>query len=184
MPQPSHPSKQRINSLNVGLLGEAVTAQWLKAQGWEILHQRWRCTWGELDLIARTPESEAGIFLVFVEVKTRRPDNWDDDGLLAITPKKQAKLWKAAEAFLATYPQWSELACRFDVVLVSCQPIKGQDTGEGYGGRSGGDFSGKGHLEVCLREDRALTQSTFSEPMILEGYELRVRDHICSAFGG
>lgn len=31
-------------------------AQWLQTQNWLILHQRWRCRWGEIDLIAQSAE--------------------------------------------------------------------------------------------------------------------------------
>lgn len=35
-------------------------AQWLQTQNWLILHQRWRCRWGEIDLIAQPAESGTG----------------------------------------------------------------------------------------------------------------------------
>ena len=38
---------------DIGELGEQLVAEWLQTQGWVILHHRWRCRWGEIDLIAR-----------------------------------------------------------------------------------------------------------------------------------
>jgi len=43
----THPNRQAI-----GELGEALVAHWLAAHGWVVCHQRWRCRWGELDLVA------------------------------------------------------------------------------------------------------------------------------------
>jgi len=101
---------------DIGVLGEDFIAQWLQSDGWQILHRRWRCPWGEIDLIANNCAS-----LAFVEVKTRRARSWDAGGLLAITPQKQSKIWKTAGCFLATYPEFGDYACRFDVALVHCE---------------------------------------------------------------
>lgn len=103
--------------VSLGELGEQVTAQWLQNQGWDILASRWRCRWGELDLVAYNLTRE----LIFVEVKTRQNKNWDADGLCAITPQKQRKLYRTAQMFLSAYPQFSELACRFDLALVKAR---------------------------------------------------------------
>ncbi len=99
----------------IGQLGEQLVAKWLEARGGLILHSRWRCRWGEIDLIVQQPCST----ISFVEVKTRSPHNWDADGMLAITPQKQAKLWQTAEMFLSQSPSLASFPCRFDVVLVS-----------------------------------------------------------------
>lgn len=130
----------------VGLLGEAIAAQWVLTYGWHILHHRWHCRWGELDLITQDftlptdsqkyigPNTRYSIGkqipyyapnssqqLVFIEVKTRSLKNWDANGLMAITPKKQQKLWKTAEFFLATFPQYANAPCRFDLMLIRYQ---------------------------------------------------------------
>jgi putative endonuclease len=107
--------------LDRGQLGETWVAEWLQQQGWLILQRRWRCKWGELDLVAAQGTATRPTCLAFVEVKTRSSGNWDADGALAVTAQKQAKLWKAAQLFLLQHPNWAELPCRFDVALVNCR---------------------------------------------------------------
>jgi putative endonuclease len=118
--------------MNTGELGEEVVAQWLISCGNELLHRRWRSRGGEIDLIAieridgKFGASES---LLFIEVKTRNPRNWDEDGLLAIDERKQAKLISTASLFLAKHPQLAEYPCRFDVAIVRHQPIHHQIVG-------------------------------------------------------
>ncbi|TVQ42755.1 MAG: YraN family protein [Gloeocapsa sp. DLM2.Bin57] len=100
----------------IGKLGEKFVAQYLENKGWTILQQRWRCPWGEIDLIAQIQVNSPQI--AFIEVKTRQQFNCDRDGLLAITPQKQRKIWQTANAFLSDYPHLADLPCRFDVALV------------------------------------------------------------------
>jgi putative endonuclease len=128
MPQLSSNKAAKQASLAKGALAEALVAQWLVEQGWEILEKRWHCRMGELDLVAyRRPGcSKVPANLAFVEVKARSSGNWDADGMLAVNAQKQAKLWRSAQLFLATYPALAELPCSFDVALVHCRRIAGQ----------------------------------------------------------
>lgn len=98
---------------DIGVLGEDLTANWLKSQGQIILHQRWRSRYGEIDLIAQFPQG-----LSFIEVKTRKSYNLDEDGKLTINSKKQAKILQTAELFLAQYPEFTDFPCRFDVAII------------------------------------------------------------------
>ena len=104
--------------MNSGKLGEEVVAQWLIERGGEILHRRWRWKRGEIDLIAIESNT-----LLFIEVKTRNGRSWDLNGLLSITPQKQARIVQTAELFLVKYPDLLEYSCRFDVAIVRHQSI-------------------------------------------------------------
>ncbi len=79
--------------------------------GYEILSSNFRTRDGEVDLIAR----EDGQF-VFVEVKTRLGRSYGI-GEEAITPTKQARLVKAAQAWLQEQGQ-AGADWRIDVVIV------------------------------------------------------------------
>lgn len=98
----------------LGNLGENLVAELLKAQGWQILATQWHCRWGELDIVACDRQ-----WLIFVEVKTRSPNNWDLNGALAISKSKQKKIHLSALDFLRWHPQLCDLSCRFDVALVT-----------------------------------------------------------------
>jgi len=50
----------------LGIYGERLAADYLISLGYEILERNWRCSVGEIDLIARDKDR-----WVFVEVKTR-----------------------------------------------------------------------------------------------------------------
>lgn len=145
---------QNSNSRNLGWLGERLVAVWLQDRGWQILHHRWRCRWGELDLIAQNEQT-----IAFVEVKTRRAKNWDADGLLAIAPSKQAKLIQSAQLFLTEHPDFADCPCRFDVALVRGDRVVS------HGG------------ETTLPRSLALGQ-----PACVGEYRLCLHDYIPAAF--
>jgi putative endonuclease len=110
-------SKSNLNG-KIGRLGEQLVSQWLEERDWQVLHRRWLCRWGEIDLIAQAKQSST---IAFVEIKTRSTGNWDLEGILAINARKQAKICRTAALFLSKYPHFAELNCRFDVALVSCR---------------------------------------------------------------
>lgn len=95
----------------LGDCGEKVVADCLTARGFRILARQWRCRWGEIDIIARTPQG----IVCFVEVKTRAgPDNaWIRE---AVTPAKQRRIRNAASVYLAQ--ENLDCPCRFDVAEI------------------------------------------------------------------
>jgi putative endonuclease len=108
----------RLTQQVLGARGEDLVTRWLLQEGWSILQRRWRCRWGELDVVAYRSDGRSRGLLIFVEVKTRSDGNWDADGRLAVTPQKQEKLQQAAALFLTRHPHLTDVDCRFDVALV------------------------------------------------------------------
>lgn len=92
--------------------GEALAARYLEERGYQILARQWRCRFGELDLVARSPEG----VLCFVEVKRRGKGSI---GLPreAVTPAKQKRLRLAAQSYLAACGL-DDVPARFDVAEV------------------------------------------------------------------
>lgn len=107
--------KQRAYQL--GMDAELLAAQFLEQSGMEVLALRYRNAGGEIDLLARD-----GNTIVVVEVKARATR---DDGLYSITPAKQKRLARAAEALLQETEKFAGLgkACdlniRFDAVVIA-----------------------------------------------------------------
>jgi putative endonuclease len=171
---------------SIGILGEDLVVEWLLSTGWEILHRRFSCRWGEIDIVAqfedKGEEGDKGTMgqgdscqdsfqhlrlpikhsmkhsiLTFVEVKTRSSGNWDAGGRNAITPQKQAKLWRTAGMFLADHSDKADYSCQFDVAIVYCKPRSKNLTG------------------VRVAEEALASLS-------VDGYELLLQEYISAAF--
>src|SRR4051812_22256366 len=95
----------------LGRAGEDEAERLYKRMGFEVLERNYRCSQGEIDLVARR-----GGLLVFCEVKTRRTDAF---GLPAeaVGYVKQQRIKRLAGHWLATRRCRSS-QIRFDVVSV------------------------------------------------------------------
>jgi putative endonuclease len=100
----------------IGRYGEQVAARHLTEAGLTILARNWRCTSGELDIVARD-----GKVLVFCEVKTRSSTRFGRPAE-AVVGAKAARLRRLAACYLAEQRTadpaafWPDV--RFDVVSV------------------------------------------------------------------
>ena len=88
---------------------EQVAAGYLQRKGLALIETRYRCRWGEIDLVLRDRDT-----LVFTEVKLRSSGAFGG-AAYSVGPRKQARIIAAARHYLAGK---REVPCRFDVVLL------------------------------------------------------------------
>ena len=104
-------SPARVAAFRTGLSAETRASAYLMAKGYRILAKRFRTPYGEIDLVARKRH-----LLAFVEVKARASL---DDAAYAVTPRQQARIIAAAEAWLMAHPEHAEFELRFDAMLIA-----------------------------------------------------------------
>jgi len=101
---------------NTGLMGEQMAKEYLLKKGFSILHQNWRHSHWEVDVIASIKNT-----LHFIEVKTRRTQKFgypEND----VSKKKIENLINASEEYLFLNPQWKLI--QFDVLSITIQKNK------------------------------------------------------------
>lgn len=94
----------------LGKQGEDIAVQYLTDKGYEILERNWRNIHKEVDIIAKD-----GQFLVFVEVKARRSNEYGEPDL-AVTKRKQRMLIAAANAYITRNKL--DVETRFDIISI------------------------------------------------------------------
>lgn len=99
-----------VKHKKTGAKGEEIAAEFLKNNGYNILHTNWVAGKKEVDIIATLED-----LLIFVEVKTRRDFTFGYPEE-AVNAKKQSYLKLAADAFLETNIQYLKL--RFDIISI------------------------------------------------------------------
>jgi len=96
-----------------GRRAEELAAEFLRAQGFEILQRNYLRRLGELDVIARRAD-----LLVIAEVRTRSSAAFGG-AAASVDRRKQQRITRAATALLQQRADLARLAVRFDVVVVS-----------------------------------------------------------------
>lgn len=96
----------------LGAWGQKQCEKFYKSKGCRTLARNFLCSTGEIDLVM----AESGGTVVFVEVKTRRGEDYADAESSITFPKKQ-RMTKAAKLFVRKY-KLENYPLRFDVVMV------------------------------------------------------------------
>lgn len=101
-----------VTAYKRGLQGEAVAISFLKLNGYDILHQRYKTAYGEIDIIALLGE-----MLVCIEVKTRSTANLS---LQSVQSKQKERIMRAYLYFIQNNSEYMNYPVRFDVIV--CTP--------------------------------------------------------------
>ena len=101
--------------LDLGSLGERLALKKIKRMGYKCIEKNYRCSLGEIDLIAKDRDC-----LVFIEIKTRR-GRTIGYAKEAVTPKKIRQISKVALTYMKAN-NCCDTKARFDVIAVN---IKG-----------------------------------------------------------
>lgn len=99
------------NHNQLGKEGEALARAWLLQRGFAILHQNWRHSHYEVDIVATHNN-----ILHFVEVKTRRSTRFGEPEE-SVNRNKIRRLLKAGAAYQYEYPQWKRV--QYDVLSIT-----------------------------------------------------------------
>jgi putative endonuclease len=97
--------------LDLGRRGEALALKKIKSFGYQCIATNYRCSLGEVDLIAKDGDT-----IVFIEIKTRKGRSLGY-AKEAIHEKKKRQLSKVALAYLKNNGLFGSKA-RFDVVAI------------------------------------------------------------------
>ena len=103
-------SARGSRSYHAGRCAEDAVARHYQSGGRSIAATRWRCPYGEIDVIARDGDE-----VIFIEVKQSRRH---DDAVLHLTPQQMGRIVTAASVFLGGEPLGQATPVRFDLATV------------------------------------------------------------------
>ena len=112
LPNTAPETAKLATTRQIGDRGEQAAADWLVADGHEIIARNWRTRYCEIDIVSMKDD-----VLYFTEVKYRKNDDFGD-GLAAITAKKQRQMRFAAELFMTKHPQYEGRDMRMLAIAV------------------------------------------------------------------
>lgn len=98
----------------LGKFGEDLACKYLKKKGYKIIERNHWQTWGELDIIAQSPEK----ILVIAEVKTVQGPMPEISAEEQVTKAKLTKLRRTAELYANGSKLLNDKGWRIDLVAV------------------------------------------------------------------
>ena len=96
-----------------GRMAEKIVALRLRLNGWKTLKSRYRCPYGEIDLIMQKPSK-----LLFVEVKYTSQASNDELEKVVPQARQQRRIYDTAQHFLSKYPELSQVEMQLVIALV------------------------------------------------------------------
>ena len=107
-------SGRKSTKKETGDEGETLAVNFLEKHGYKILERNFRAKHVEIDIVCQDPSMDNE--LVFVEVKTRKTEEFGDP-LDAVSERKISHVKRGAEAYLY-YRNLDDAPCRIDVISI------------------------------------------------------------------
>ena len=95
----------------LGKDGEKLAEQFLLQKGYEILHQNWRYSFYEIDVIARR---NGKLHIVEVKTLSETSPGYPED---SVTKRKFKRLLNAADEFLFQHPEYRHV--QYDILSIT-----------------------------------------------------------------
>lgn len=113
--------RDKVDNRRLGMIGEDAAAEILRNKGFKILRRNYRCSMGEIDIIAAR-----GMQISFVEVKTRSSKNYGRP-CESVGADKQRHIRMAAECYLKEMRNVGYIPAKisFDVMEIVAEHIEG-----------------------------------------------------------
>jgi putative endonuclease len=96
----------------LAVIGESLAKDYLTQKNYQVIARNYHSAYGEIDIVALHQNE-----VVFVEVKTRSNSSIKA-AENSVNTAKQKKITQTALHFLTYNSSYSELSCRFDVLLI------------------------------------------------------------------
>jgi putative endonuclease len=101
-----------------GNLGETLAVAHLKKNHYQIIEANFHNRFGEIDIIALTPDKQT---LVFIEVKTKT-GNYFGSPEEMINSHKLHQVYRLGQIYLQGKPVYQNLSTRIDVIAIVLNP--------------------------------------------------------------
>jgi putative endonuclease len=93
----------------IGIASEYIAALYLKCKLYKILSIRYRCPFGEIDIIAKK-----GTCIIFIEVKKRQSHLTE-----SISAKAAQRIYNSSSYYIARNPKTQNLNARIDLIQLN-----------------------------------------------------------------
>ncbi len=110
--------REAMTSYSKGVLAEKRAAMQLRLQGYQVLQERYKTKFGEIDLIVAKDN-----LVAFIEVKAHQSKA---ASLESVTEKSRRRIEQSALWFLSEYPEYNDFDMRFDVMIFKGGGIWGE----------------------------------------------------------
>lgn len=104
---------KRVQNFFYGHLAEHWVGVLMRLRGYRVICRRYRCIYGEIDLIVRR-----GKHLRFIEVKYRRDGGDDKIDQILPSPRSQMRIKKASLNFISKQGYGEDMVIHLDCVIV------------------------------------------------------------------